>query len=154
MPDSKRLDNVKSILTSDVSRVAKGKRIAEAIRDKGLYRWVGIYEVDIQGGLVSNIAWSGPSAPAHPIFPVTKGLTARAIAGRKTINVDDLANDSGYLTAFDNTRAKIIVPVLDIAGNRVIGTIDVESEHSNAFDTTEQEFLGESPAAGRFVDPR
>jgi hypothetical protein len=33
MPDSKRLDNVKSILTSDVSRVAKGKRIAEAIRD-------------------------------------------------------------------------------------------------------------------------
>ena len=97
----------------------------------------------MQGGLVSNIAWSGPGAPAHPIFPVTKGLTARAIAGRKTINVGDVANDSGYLTALDNTRAEIIVPVLDIAGDRVIGTIDVESEHLNAFDSTEQEFLEE-----------
>jgi L-methionine (R)-S-oxide reductase len=72
--------------------------------------------VDIQGGLISNIAWSGPSAPAYPVFPVTKGLTARAIAGRKTINVGDVANDSGYLTAFDNTRAEIIVPVLDNCG--------------------------------------
>jgi L-methionine (R)-S-oxide reductase len=86
MPDSKRLDNVKSILVQDVSRLAKAKRIAEAIREKGSYRWVGIYDVDIQGGLVSSIAWSGPAAPAHPIFPVTKGLTA-AFAGRKTINL-------------------------------------------------------------------
>jgi GAF domain-containing protein len=57
--------------------------------------------------------------------------------------VGDVTNDSGYLTALDNTRAEIIVPVLDIAGDRVIGTIDVESEHLNAFDSTEQEFLEE-----------
>jgi hypothetical protein len=37
MPESKRLDNVKSILTEGVSRVAKGKRIAEVIRDKESY---------------------------------------------------------------------------------------------------------------------
>jgi L-methionine (R)-S-oxide reductase len=142
MPHSKALD-LKSILAKDVGRVAKAERIAEAIRSKGSYRWVGLYDVDIQGGLVSNIAWSGPNAPAHPIFPITKGLTARAIAGRKTINVGDVANDLGYLTALDDTRAEIIVPVLDIAGDRVIGTIDVESERLNAFDSTEQEFLEE-----------
>jgi hypothetical protein len=86
MPDSKRLDNVKSIRVQDVSRLAKAKRIVEAIREKGSSRWVGIDDVDIHRGLVSNIAWSGRGAPAHPIFPVTKGL-ARAIAGRKTINL-------------------------------------------------------------------
>jgi hypothetical protein len=34
-------------------------------------------------------------------------------------------------------RAEIIAPVLDIAGDRVIGTIDVESERLNAFDSEE-----------------
>jgi L-methionine (R)-S-oxide reductase len=65
------------------------------------------------------------------------GLTARAIAGRRTINVSDVANDSGYLTVLDDTRAEIIASVLDIAGDRVIGTIDVESERLNAFDSEE-----------------
>jgi L-methionine (R)-S-oxide reductase len=142
MPHNKGLD-LESILLQDLGRVAKAESIAEAIRSKGSYRWVGIYDVDIQGGLVSNIAWSGPNAPAHPIFPIMKGLTARAIAGKKTINVGDVANDLGYLTALGDTRAEIIVPVLDIAGDRVIGTIDVESERLNAFDSTEQEFLEE-----------
>jgi hypothetical protein len=54
MPHSKGLD-LKSILVQDVGRVAKAESIAEAIRSKGSYRWVGIYDVDIQGGLVSNI---------------------------------------------------------------------------------------------------
>jgi L-methionine (R)-S-oxide reductase len=68
MPDSKRLDNVRSILVQDVSRLAKAKRIAEAIREKGSYRWVGIYDVDIQGGLVSSIDGADPPPRRTPSF--------------------------------------------------------------------------------------
>ena len=143
MPDSELLNKLKDILGQNVTRPVKAAQIAEAIRNDGAYRWVGIYDVDTQRGLISNIAWSGPSAPAYPTFPITKGLTSRAISGKKTINVGNVANDPAYLTALESTRAEIIVPVLENAADCVIGTIDVESERLNAFDCRAQALLEE-----------
>jgi putative methionine-R-sulfoxide reductase with GAF domain len=137
-------DELQTILALNGDRIAKARRIAEAIREAGAYRWVGIYDVNVRPGTVSNIAWSGPNAPAYPVFPITKGLTSRAITARKTVNVGDVASDSSYLTALDSTRAEIIVPILDDTGDHVIGTIDVESEHLNAFDSKAQALLEES----------
>jgi len=57
--------------------------------------------------------------------------------------VGEVASDSGYLTALDSTRAEIIVPVLNNAGDRVVGTIDVESGHLNGFDSTAPALLEE-----------
>jgi L-methionine (R)-S-oxide reductase len=142
VPDSKLLDDLRNIVAQNLDRAAKAKRIADAIRADGAYRWVGLYDVDYQRGMVMNIAWSGYSPPANPGFPITKGITSRAIAERRTINVGDVASDSGYLTVFDSTRAEIIVPVLDHT-DRPIGTLDVESEHMNAFDGEAQALLEE-----------
>jgi GAF domain-containing protein len=143
VPDSELLDTLRNITAENADRATKAKRIADAIRKEGSWRWVGIYDVDFQRGLVVNIAWSGYSAPAHPAFSITQGLTSRAIAGRRTINVGNVAGDSGYMTTFDSTRAEIIVPILG-HGDRVIGTLDVESEHLNAFGVEAQALLEES----------
>jgi L-methionine (R)-S-oxide reductase len=143
MPNRNLLDNLKAILAREADRTVKAAMIAEAIRDSGSYRWVGIYDVDSLRGVVSNIAWRGPAEPAHSVFPVTKGLTSRAISGKKTVNVGDVASDPNYLTALDTTRSEIIVPVLDATSDRVVGTIDVESEHPNAFDSKAQALLEE-----------
>jgi L-methionine (R)-S-oxide reductase len=89
-----------------------------------------------------NIAWSGYSPPTHPAFPITQGLTSRAIAGRRTINAGNVAEDSGYMTTFDSTRAEIIVPIFG-HGDRVIGMLDVESEQLNAFNADAQALLEE-----------
>ncbi len=132
---------LRAILAQSLSRSSKAAHIADAIREDGPYRWVGLYDVDVKRGLVSNIAWSGPGAPAHPTFAITKGLTSRAISESKTVNVGDVASDPGYLTALDTTRSEIIVPILDGEGRRVTGTIDVESERVNAFDSATQASL-------------
>jgi L-methionine (R)-S-oxide reductase len=80
--------------------------------------------------------------PPRALYPTCwKGVTSRAIAGRRTINVGDVANDPDYLTALGSTRAEIIIPVLDRSGNRVIGTIDVESERPDAFNSVTQDLL-------------
>lgn len=134
-------EELQRILTLNGDRITTAKRIAEEIRKAGAYRWVGIYDVNIRSGTVANIAWSGPNAPAYPIFPSTKGLTSRAVTSRKTVNVGDVTLDSSYLTALDGTRAEIIVPILDDTGDHVIGTIDVESEHRDAFDSEAQAWL-------------
>jgi L-methionine (R)-S-oxide reductase len=142
VPDSKLLNELRNIVAQNLGREAKAKRIADAIRADGAYRWVGLYDVDYQRGMVMNIAWSGYSPPANPGFPITMGITSRAIAEGRTINVGDVASDAGYLTVFDSTKAEIIVPVLDRT-DRAIGTLDVESEHMNAFDAEAQTLLEE-----------
>jgi L-methionine (R)-S-oxide reductase len=114
---------IKLLLNQKLDRVSVGRSVAEAIRSHGQYRWAGIYDVDMRRGLVSNVAWSGPSAPAYPTFPVTKGLTSRAIAAKRTVNVGDVANDETYLTALSTTKSEIIVPVVDEGGTEVLGTL-------------------------------
>jgi GAF domain-containing protein len=71
---------------------------------------------------------------------VTQGLTSRAISAKATVNVDNVAEDADYLTALATTRSEIIVPVIAMNG-RVIGTLDVESEIPNAFDSETQKKL-------------
>ena len=101
----------------------------------------GLYDVDHAAGLVRNVTWSGPGAPEHPTFPLTKGLTSAAVAQKQIVNVGDVLADARYLTAFGSTRSEIIVPVFDEEGKSVVGTIDVESEEPNAFNKDVQDLL-------------
>lgn len=149
------LRKLEAVIATDLDRRQKAKLIAETLRTVGSYRWVGIYDVDTRKGLVSNIAWAGPSAPAYPEFPVTKGLTSRAIAERRTVNVGNVAEDSDYLVALDTTKSEIIIPILESNAARVVGTLDVESERANAFDSATQELLESCASAlSRFLTQR
>ncbi len=143
------LKDLVSVLGRNLPRVEKARAIAEGIRKAGSYRWTGLYDVDNQNGLVSNIGWSGAGAPEFPVFPVTKGLTSRAISSKKTVNVGDVANDADYLTALATTQSEIIIPVLDAAREKVLGTIDVESEHPHAFDAAVEAWLEQCATAVR-----
>ena len=110
-------------------RRERAQRIADLVRSGTGRRWVGVYEVT--AGEVANLAWSGPSAPAHPRFAADRGLTGAAIAARQTVVSNDVANDPRYLTALESTGSEAIVPVL--VGDRVVGTLDVEDERTGAF---------------------
>ncbi len=133
------LNQIRSIAASGDDRREKARRLAERIQTLGDYRWVGVYDVGAEQ--VSIIAWSGPSAPEFPTFPVSKGLTGTAIEQKKTLVVGDVRNDPRYLKAFGSTLSEIIVPVLDPSGERVIGTVDVESERANAFGAHDRQMI-------------
>ena len=120
-------------------RAVKARRLAELVQKLGEYRWVGIYDVGPE--TVSIVGWSGPSAPEHLSFPVTKGLTGSAIESKKAVIVGDVRNDPRYLTAFGSTLSEIIVPVLHPGDGRVVGTVDVESERANAFSSRDREMI-------------
>jgi L-methionine (R)-S-oxide reductase len=133
------LNQIRAAAASGGDRVERAKRLAELIRKLGDYRWVGVYDVDAEN--VSIIAWSGPGAPEYPAFPLSKGLSGAAIQQKKAVVVGDVRNDPRYLTAFGSTLSEIIVPVLAPGGDRVIGTIDVESEQANAFGPRDQQMI-------------
>jgi GAF domain-containing protein len=105
-------------------------RMAAGIREAGDYRWVGIYAVGPEE--ISVIGWSGPAAPDHPRFPKDRGLCGAAAASGRTIVVEDVTKDPRYLKTLDTTRSEMVVPVKRENGE-VVGLIDVESEHEDAF---------------------
>jgi L-methionine (R)-S-oxide reductase len=133
------LGQIRSVAAGSDDRAAKAKRLAEMIRKLGEYRWVGVYDVGAEN--VSIIAWSGPGAPEYPTFPVSKGLTGAAIQQKRAVVVGDVRSDARYLTAFGSTLSEIIVPVLAPGEQRVIGTVDVESEQANAFSARDQQMI-------------
>jgi L-methionine (R)-S-oxide reductase len=123
--------------------------LAESIRRESGRRWVGIYRV--KDGFVVNLAWSGPAAPAHPMFPIGEGLTGAAIAERAPVCSNDVANDPRYLTNQATTGSELIVPVL-LDGD-VVGTVDVEEPQVEAF-TREDEARFEEIAASSAIGVR
>jgi L-methionine (R)-S-oxide reductase len=121
-------------------RLDRLQKVAATLRQSAGYRWVGLYQVDVERGEVRNLVWDGPAAPEYPTFPITKGLTSSAIAEKRTVNVGDVGADPRYLTALGSTRSEIIVPILSDQG-QVIGTIDIESERPDAFGRSTERLL-------------
>jgi putative methionine-R-sulfoxide reductase with GAF domain len=139
------LDQIREAAGGADDRIVKAKRLAELIRKLGDYRWVGIY--DVGKATVSILGYSGPGSPEFATFPITKGLNGAAIKEKKAVIVGDVRKDKRYLTAFGNTLSEMIVPVLDPSGERVIGTVDVESERANAFSDRDREMIDQCAQA-------
>ncbi len=62
---------------------------------------------------------------------VGEGVTGLAAQRREPILVDDVTQDSRYISAVPNVRSELAVPL--IIKNRLIGVIDLESQQSNHF---------------------
>jgi putative methionine-R-sulfoxide reductase with GAF domain len=121
------LDALREAVAASHDLTASAKHVCEMVRHAGGHRWVGLYSVDRARGLISNVAWSGPAAPAYPGFPVSTGLSGVAVRARRVVNVGNVLEDSRYLTTLNATRSEIIVPITDPSIHRVVGTLDVES---------------------------
>ncbi|HEY8474777.1 MAG TPA: GAF domain-containing protein [Natronosporangium sp.] len=116
---------------ADTPIAERAQQVAEIVRRTGGFRWVDVYEMTSTE--VIDLAWSGPAPPAHPRFPVDRGLTADAVATGRTVACNDVRNNPRYLVALDSTGSEIIVPVTDATGE-VVGTLDVDSVDLGAFD--------------------
>jgi L-methionine (R)-S-oxide reductase len=118
-------------------RERRAARVAASVRRFGGYRWVGIY--DVSRGDIAVVGWDGPGAPTHPRFPHEQGLCGAAVAAGEAVIVGDVSADPRYLTTHATTRSEIVVPV--VAGRRVVGLIDVESERPDAFGDRDRQLL-------------
>src|SRR4029079_4464157 len=127
------------ILKSDRPRDEKARLIADKIRMSKGYPWVGVY--DVKENEIQIISCAGRSEPLIPSFPKDKGLNGRAVMQGRTVVVNDIDKDEDYLLTFTNTKSEIVVPVFDKTGKRILGTIDVEGEKTNAFSDDDVKFL-------------
>jgi GAF domain-containing protein len=120
------------------SRTEKAQEAIRVLRAFGGYRWAALY--DVSATEIAVIAWDGPEAPAHPRFPVGKGLNGVAVASGNPVIVQDVSSDARYLTTIGGTCGEMIQPVISPSG-KVVGTIDVESDRVNAFSAFDEQLL-------------
>ena len=64
-----------------------------------------------------------------------------AIQEKRAVICGDVRTEGRYLTTFAETLSEIVVPVISPADGHVIGTIDVESDRTDAFSSRDQEVI-------------
>lgn len=137
------VDEVARISGGPGGRAQRAQRVVDLVRTRSGYRWVGVYTVDASS--VSVDAYSGPGAPAFPSFPRDRGLSGAAVAARDVVVSNDVAHDPRYLTNMESTGSELIAPV--VASGDVVGTLDIESDRTDAFTDTDVELARRLAAA-------
>ena len=134
-------DDVLGEITREIQKQSDAARamtaaVAALKRSMPDYSWVGIYLLD--GNELVLGPFEGKPSP-HTRIPVGRGICGAAAAEKATIIVDDVNSDARYLACSVETRSEIVVPIM--AGNEVLGEIDIDSDRIAAFDGADQQLL-------------
>ncbi|MGH2358552.1 MAG: GAF domain-containing protein [Candidatus Limnocylindria bacterium] len=130
---------------------AAAQQAVELLHDRfGHYDWVGIYWVE--GGDLVLGPWTGPEATEHTRIAIGTGVCGAAAASGQTEIVPDVSLDPRYLACFASTQSEIVVPIF--ADAEVVGEIDIDASHADAFDDTDARFLEEVAALLAPLRPR
>ena len=136
-----RHDDVLSDITGQIrdetdARRAMSTAVATLKRRMPDYSWVGIYLLD--GNELVLGPFEGKPSP-HTRIPLGRGICGAAAAQKATIIVPDVNADPRYLACSIETKSEIVVPIM--AGNHVLGEIDIDSDRLAAFDGADQGLL-------------
>lgn len=97
------------------------------------------YPADYYKQLVTTV---GQLGPRQAILKGEKiGITGRTVLTGEPQLVSDVEQDSDYIAYASATRSELTVPLIDRDLGKVIGVLNVESHHPNAFDKEDQEAL-------------
>jgi GAF domain-containing protein len=105
-------------------------------RERPHYHWVGVYL--LQGEELVLGPYVGKPT-VHTRIPLHQGICGAAASSGQTLIVDDVNADPRYLACSLETRSEIVVPIRH--QNRVLGEIDIDSDHPAAFTPLDRDLL-------------
>jgi len=131
-------------------------QIAEKLnRSLVRYNWVGFYRIE-DGADGERVLVRGPHAGTIATFleiPLSCGVCGAAARTGETILLNDVAEDSRYISSDLSTQSELVVPFS--VGGEVAGIMDVNSHFPQAF-TNDDRMICESVAhlVGNFIARR
>lgn len=102
------------------------------------YTWVGIYLATDQWLNLAEHHYLGLKTSETRI-PFDNGICGACANSRSTIIVDDVCSDERYIACSPDVQSEIVVPI--IAGNTLVGVLDLDSDELRAFDQADQQQL-------------
>lgn len=129
------IPQIKGLLEGETDVVANLANVAAALKEQFKWWWVGFYMVK-ESQLVLG-PFQGPIACTR--IALGRGVCGSAWKEAKTLVVPDVEQFPGHIACSSLSRSEIVVPV--IRNGKVLGVLDVDSEHLNYFDETDQQYL-------------
>ena len=118
--------------------------VAQVKAAREAYDWVGIYLLDGDVLTLAEQHYVGAETRETRI-PLSAGLCGAAARERQTIVVDDVNADPRHIVCSLTTRSELVVPIL--AGETVVGVLDVDSDRPAAFSAVDRTALERVAAA-------
>ncbi|HSG27875.1 MAG TPA: GAF domain-containing protein [Candidatus Krumholzibacterium sp.] len=144
MIDKKAIfDSIRSRLDSVIDgpddRDCKLQAICDLLREKvDYYDWVGFY-LTVPGTTELALGPFNGASTDHTCIPFGKGVCGQAAAKKRTIIIDNVAEETNYLSCSPDVKSEIVVPILK--GDQVLGEIDIDSHDIAPYSSEDTELL-------------
>ena len=125
------------LLEGETDLIANLANIAAALKEQFNWLWVGFYLVKNEELVVGP--FQGPVACTR--IKKGRGVCGTSWAEARTLIVPDVEKFPGHIACSSLSRSEIVVPV--IRNNEVVAVLDVDSEMTDHFDTTDEKYLNQ-----------
>ncbi len=129
------LPQIEALVSGEQDLTANLANISAALKSAFNWWWVGFYLVKENELLLGP--FQGPVACTR--IGLGKGVCGSAWQQAQSIIVADVEKFPGHIACSSASKSEIVIPI--IINEKVIGVLDVDSEHLNHFDNTDQLYL-------------
>ena len=129
------IPQIKGLLEGEKDLIANLANTVAALKEQFGWLWTGFYIVK-DSELVLG-PFQGPVACTR--IKKGKGVCGTSWAQEKTLIVPDVEKFPGHIACSSLSKSEIVVPV--IRNEQVAAVLDVDSEHIDHFDDTDQFYL-------------
>lgn len=129
------IPQIQGLLEGETDLTANLANIAAALKEQFNWFWVGFYLVKNDELVLAP--FQGPVACTR--IKKGRGVCGTSWQQQKTLIVPDVEKFPGHIACSSLSRSEIVIPVYD--DDKIVGVLDVDSEHLNHFDDVDQQYL-------------
>ena len=130
------LQKASGLIDKNCGDTANLANVSALLKDTFNFWWCGFYLVNEKNQLELG-PFQGPVACT--LINFGKGVCGSAWKRQESIVVPDVHQFEGHIACSSVSNSEIVVPFF--RDNKIIGVLDIDSEHFNHFDTIDQTYL-------------
>jgi len=131
------IPQIKALIEGEPDLIANLANIVAALKEQFGWLWTGFYLVKENQLVLAP--FQGPVACTR--IKKGKGVCGSSWEKAQTLVVPDVEKFPGHIACSSKSRSEIVVPI--IRDSKVMGVLDVDSEHLQEFDETDKKYLEE-----------
>lgn len=129
------LPQIEGLLQGETNLIANLANISAALKEQFQFWWVGFYWVQDDELVLGP--FQGPIACTR--IKKGRGVCGGAWEKGETLIVQDVEKFPGHIACSSASKSEIVVPIYH--DEKVVGVLDVDSEHLSHFDEIDKRYL-------------